>query len=755
MSSLSVVRGESGGPGLFSHCQDSGVKDEAHFRLDQMEDQFSFCSESEIRNNIRYQLLQLRKAKAPEFRNYRMIPPLEKEIPKGIIESYSKKIEMSKKEVVGSSDPLRGKHKLYLEQVRAQVSHKFSIAKHKKRREDVVIEDAIPDLTTLFMMLGGIAPAQRPLRPVRTERKKVTIQDLSGQDVKLLLCVVRAYDVPVRHDTDPVSSVPAGQSSSGPRESIVRSFVEASFQHNTARTVVADGPNPTWNQNMELSFKPPNNDFSPENMKKVQDCLHLHLFDEVKVDILEDERERTSKIHQRIENKWLGSLSIPFSSLYQNTRIEGTFRLHSPSVLLGYERLGQSLQQHLGWRPTTPTDSTGGEKDATFLNIYLTIQPALNAPEPVREKLDCEETEEVVAACSRWSSLLSSAFSHRQLSPLVIDVEGRAVLMTRYIRAITPPRELLARSEDVSTAQVVAWFVSLVPYVPSNAFFPGLGDIWPDSDKFLQMMAGTEAEHAVLLTNYLTGLNRTAYLVLGYGIPEGRTSYVLTFEENGEHWLWNAITGEHFVSTETFCPLTGVYAVINNTNMWGNLQQSDQPQRLRWELGNSSDWVPLFPGGVAPNLLSSLQPDTLHLSPPDHRGAKQLKDKIEKSLRDSIMNLRRKAHLRTSLNFQGKAILAKLLPGLEAAKLSTASSRGISQEHLSELQRIITSHKVCGFPLHFAYSDLETILEGVRGTGVHLNTDPGVEFALSVLVEPYPGSVMSVWVYVASMVRRR
>ena len=163
----------------------------------------------------------------------------------------------------------------------------------------------------------------------------------------------RAYDVPVRHDVDPVatastSALNSNNQSSGHKESIVRSFVEATFQNSTVRTVVAEGPNPAWNQNLELTFKPPNNDFSPENMKQVQDSLHLHLFDEVKTDILDDERERNSKIHQRIENRWLGSLSIPFSSLYQNTRIEGTFRLHSPAILLGYERLGLNIHHHLG-----------------------------------------------------------------------------------------------------------------------------------------------------------------------------------------------------------------------------------------------------------------------------------------------------------------------------------------------------------------------------------------------------------------------
>ena len=270
------------------------------------------------------------------------------------------------------------------------------------------------------------------------------------------------------------------------------------------------------------------------------------------------------------------------------------------------------------------------------------------------------------------------------------------------------------------------------------------------------MMSGTETEHAVLLTNYFTGMNKTAYMVLGHGVPEGKTAYVLTFEENGEYWLWNAVTGEHFVTTETFCPLSCVYALVNSSNMWANLQQADLPGRLRWDLGNNKDWSPLFQGGVSPAPLSSLQPDQIHLSQIDHRAAKTLKDKIEKTLRDTIMNLRRKINLRTSLNFQGKAVLTKLLPGLESARLNTTShGRGLTQEHLSELQRIMSSHKVCGFPLHFGYSDMETITEAVKATGVHLDRDPAVEFSLAVMVEPYPGSVMSVWVYVASIVRRR
>ena len=53
---------------------------------------------------------------------------------------------------------------------------------------------------------------------------QVSIQDLTGQEIKLLLSVVRAYDVPIRSDPDPLSS------HDGPKEALVHSYIEARFQ---------------------------------------------------------------------------------------------------------------------------------------------------------------------------------------------------------------------------------------------------------------------------------------------------------------------------------------------------------------------------------------------------------------------------------------------------------------------------------------------------------------------------------------------
>ena len=94
------------------------------------------------------------------------------------------------------------------------------------------------------------------------------------------------------------------------------------------------------------------------------------------------------------------------------------------------------------------------------------------------------------------------------------------------------------------------------------------------------------------------------------GVPEGRTAYVLSIEESGDHWLWNAVTGEHFATDETFCPLEAVHAIISEGNIWANMQHCDTPTRTKWNFSTSgssaavagggggsssgSDWKPLF-----------------------------------------------------------------------------------------------------------------------------------------------------------------
>lgn len=56
-------------------------------------------------------------------------------------------------------------------------------------------------LRILGMDLFKLAEPKRPLKPRRKERKKVTAQNLSDGDIKVLVNVIRAYDIPVRKPT--------------------------------------------------------------------------------------------------------------------------------------------------------------------------------------------------------------------------------------------------------------------------------------------------------------------------------------------------------------------------------------------------------------------------------------------------------------------------------------------------------------------------------------------------------------------------
>ena len=52
-------------------------------------------------------------------------------------------------------------------------------------------------------------------------------------------------------------------------------FTLVRFQGKSTRTVVAEGPNPAWNQQLKLNFVSPNNDYSADTLGRVKDEVRL------------------------------------------------------------------------------------------------------------------------------------------------------------------------------------------------------------------------------------------------------------------------------------------------------------------------------------------------------------------------------------------------------------------------------------------------------------------------------------------------
>ncbi|OWZ22422.1 hypothetical protein PHMEG_0002885 [Phytophthora megakarya] len=135
-------------------------------------------------------------------------------------------------------------------------------------------------------------------------------------------------------------------------------FVQITFQGKTRKTSCAavtgtvtkgdhTGAHPMWMETLGFPYRPPQDDWSPEGIGSTQDIIRFSLFDQVtrSTGIVDEDRlegeerlgAQTRALHR--ENCFLGSLEVPFLTLYHTGRLEDTLRCEMPVEHLGYANL--------------------------------------------------------------------------------------------------------------------------------------------------------------------------------------------------------------------------------------------------------------------------------------------------------------------------------------------------------------------------------------------------------------------------------
>lgn len=147
--------------------------------------------------------------------------------------------------------------------------------------EDVVNETYLPDIGSLGAWLSTKLAPSRPLQPKRQSRKAVLAT--APDSCRIMVRVGRGFSLPSRTEAGGMGPSNAaeepGHLANEAYSRTVKPLVEVSFQQNSKVTSVANGTNPSWNQELFLPYTSPHNDFSLDVVARCRDPVFFSVFD--------------------------------------------------------------------------------------------------------------------------------------------------------------------------------------------------------------------------------------------------------------------------------------------------------------------------------------------------------------------------------------------------------------------------------------------------------------------------------------------
>jgi hypothetical protein len=591
----------------------------------------------------------------------------------------------------------------------------------------------------------------------------------------------------------------------------VQSFIEVRLLHNglsrSVRTAPFDGTNPEWNEMLSLTFSSlEKTGFTKEELQDCESVLYFVLYDQILSvqQVLMDEGE----IRVRLDRRYLGSFSLPLLTVFQNPAgVEANFKVKRPVCLFGYHTSKEN--------PFVPFHTESAQHSPPFLDpdvdSYVMLKVSLDPPLELPQESEADyypgfENPNFLFYASEWATRKKQEkrLKTRSIRLFAENTKGQSVFLPRFLSPLEPPQGLLTPNDRDSIAKLVR-FVSLIPHIEDNQAFKDLPDVWTTSQEFLDLGFGDYEEHAILLCNYLKHFDTNSphiqhYIMIGTGVPEGTTVYVLRRDSRSKDVeIWDASNGighslfqENYLSTFLCIPvsygtrskvlredqaisLKNVGCLVDSNDIYLNMQESADPYVIDYDVTNTKYWLPFlgtgrkrnefFPTGSIPTIQTPLK---YELTPSDfvQNLTIEIEDYVRKMFTDARSFEGERRPLITRWNSKISRQLYGILPEFESycfntragAMKSSMYSRDPKEHHL-ELTRIqdrVASvvgdvKNVYGFPLNIGFDSVDSVWEEVKNTDIHNIPDESIEFVLAVRVFEYPSFVCSVWVYIAAL----
>ncbi|OWR41469.1 putative coiled-coil and C2 domain containing 2A [Danaus plexippus plexippus] len=610
-----------------------------------------------------------------------------------------------------------------------------------------------------------------------TFRKQQVLEECLLEEQEIYVTVIRAFNLLDRSNDDADGAAEDGSDDvAGFRVHPLRPLVRVSYHGVSAETNTAIGCYPTWNNTLKIKTR-----LEPLS------SLHVDVYDQCK-DILEtdsDDRSGRTTVNYRKYNKWLGGTKIPLHTVLELGHIRGTFKLDVPPLVLGYENV--SSKSH----PTVMSKLISHiKRDASLLSLQITTSisyfgglQTYHRPLP-----DDSDNDFIIRRLNDFITEYNDDFPTRNISLTFIDSSKRNKCVTEFVQPLPlpsydyfpldPRKTESARSkssghsksssskgsrkktfeedkEDLDTwktdensitkkIEAAVRYVSLIPtYEARNAHVVTL-----TGEELLRVVYGSQLDHTILLASYFLHLGVRCWIVIGFGLPRGRSSYVLVKRHNdkpNEPFTWciyDAAAGEKYIVREVGCPLRTVSYVFDCDNIWVNVQRSQECESISFDFNKSSDWQAVF---SKPIFLPNTIPAKLYSEPYD---VEDLRSALETKIKNKIQKWR--SHVKTIWNRYWSSLLRDTLVQWEYWSFNPTQPRPTLGHRLKQL---MASYKIFGFPINTSYLNTHLLMSHVKSTSLHVNDDPSVEFGLAVEVFAYPNNILSVWVFLASITR--